>query len=273
MAEHDKALQRTVADVWSRPALGRDTATLLEIYPNQFSFAVLGAIGGILGLLIGYIAKNVGQTEAARSVGPTGVVVGIVCWVLCFVMLKKVFRKGSLYANERSFGSAVFDRILGQPGAPNMHLWERVGTAGALGETAAETLPEMLHEWSSVATAQVADALVKQAGVSAEAPIQRSGPATIAESLGRRIQSRGAEVQIVAQHEALVESGQAVWYDLAQEVTFRLFWPGQSAATFTAEGLALSRATVAARLTATVIQNRAGDWYILTAAIGEPRPA
>ncbi len=285
MAVNIEALRTAVAEVWQRPRHKLDTATVLEVFPTQFSLMFLGAILGVLGLLISYIASQVGQTAAAKAVGPPGLIVGVGGWILFAWYLRFLLSGARMYPHERAFATVVIEHVLSQPAAPNFHLYERVALRDTLvphePTEADEDLEEHeivvagLHRWADQVRDQIAEALLAQTGVKADERLLNSGPSTAADVLRNRFQGRGTAPKVVNQYEVPLETGTATVWELADQVTFRFRWPGQTPGTFTPAGQKLADGAVHAQMTVVVTTTPAELWYLLWAEMGplQPGPA
>jgi len=192
-------LAERVAKVWDRPRLRMDTATLLEVYPNKFSWRVLGIIFGFLACEIGFFAnqKSIGRAEWAAQVPMPALILGLTSLVLSILgMVKMVSGKGQ-YRTAQDFAEMVFVHVLGQPAAPNYHLYERVALPETLGvapdrdddnDDVADAA-DSLHAWMDRSRETISHALLERAGIEPDAQLFENAPATAAELVGKTLQA------------------------------------------------------------------------------------
>ncbi len=260
-----EVIRERLAEALQLPRPRLDTAAILDVYPNEFSAMMLGAIVGILSLFIGYMANAVGATPGTRAIAPFAVVLGVIGLIVGAVMCQRILTARKQYANERAFAKSVFDRVLSQPSAPNWHLYERLALRGALGNPEAADVNASLHEWTQARRQSIAEALTAAAGIQGSDKVSETGPETVAEHLPSRLFGKLTS-DLTSTEETLAVDGQSlsVWH-VEQPVTFQYRLLDEHKAGVTEAGHKMAAAGVSYRLQAVVTCTPSEAWYVLAA--------
>lgn len=275
-------LAERIAKVWDRPRLKVDTATLLEVYPNKFSWRVLGIIFGVLSCEIGFFASQaaIGRAEWAAQIPVPAISVGLAVLILSIIGMAKMVSGKGQYRSPEAFADMVFARVLAQPGAPNYHFWERVALPETLGiaedreddNDQVADAADSLHAWMERSIATISQALLDRAGIDADAAIFENAPATAAEMIAKNIQAKVGPTRADGEAEVAIGDASATVSHFVRNATFSFRADEAVLGHLTPEGRKLAEAEVHAVMAASVVHTAVDAWYVLDAGLGEIKP-
>lgn len=259
-ASTDK-LQSLVAEAWKAPRRKLDTATVLEVFATQFTIAVFAGMLGLLSTIIGVVAMVAGQKTHAQGIGPGAVGFGVCGVIVGVVMLVRIASGRKQYAGRDEFAAEVLEHIVSKPSAPNMHLYERLAVPGTLGERDADE-SDSLRAWMEETQQKVTAALLAAAGVQPDEKLYQGAPATAVDGVRPQLMSDLGDLQVDPLETCEVGGQQVPVWIARQHANFR-FKPEHTLGPLTTSGEKVAEAAIRAQLTAVVMLNAVGDWYVL----------